>query len=205
MSRRTIIYAVIFSVASYAVAAGLALAFAAYAISVFTDPIVTLTIPLIIISIGVQAINKKNGPLLILLISALLYLVSGLIFLVPTFMIAGIVVELVSRLIGYRSFKAVMINTILAGSLAGIFSVVFGVLFIPPKALPFSTFVILLSAFSGIYLVESTIMGGISYYLGSYLIKSGVIKDVGEKKEENPKKENKSSFSMKENNESEKK
>ncbi|AWR96377.1 hypothetical protein DFR86_01640 [Acidianus sulfidivorans JP7] len=174
ISRREIIYAAIFSVASYAVAAGLALSFAAYAISVFTDPVVTLTIPLIIASIGIQAINFKYGPLLILGISSVLYGISGLIFLLPTFLVAGVVVELVSRIIGYRGFKAVLINTTLAGGLAGVFSVVFGVLMVPANLSTFTYYGLLI--FTVIYFAESAIMGVISYYIGSFLIKSGILK-----------------------------
>ena len=171
--KRKLIYAIVFSVASYAASAGLALGTAAYALNIFTDPMVTLTIPLIIVAIGIQAINAKNGPILILVISALLYAISGLIFLVPTFVVAGLVVEGVSRIVGYRSFKAVMINTTLAGGLAGVFSVVFGVLFVPSTASQFALDLML--AFTGIYFVESAVMGVISYYLGNFLIKSGVL------------------------------
>lgn len=174
ISRRQIIYAAIFSVASYAVAAGLALGIGAYAFSIFTDPIVTLTIPLIIVSVGIQAINSRYGPLLILAISAVLYGASGLIFLLPTLIIAGLVVEGVSRIIGYRGFRAVLINTTLAGGLTGFFSVVFGVLMIPSSL---STFTYTgLAVFSAIYFVESAIMGIISYYIGSFLIRSGILR-----------------------------
>lgn len=173
IGRRQIIYAAIFSVASYAVAAGLALGTASYALSIFADPIVTLTIPLIIISIGIQAINSKYGPLIILLISAALYGISGLIFLLPALLIAGVVVEGISRIIGYRGFKAVLINTTLAGGLVGTFSVIFGILFIPSTASQFSY--LLLAIFSAVYFVESAIMGVISYYIGSFLIRSGIL------------------------------
>lgn len=125
-----LIYASIYSVASFGVAAVMSLSLSLYALSVFLDPILTLTIPLIIISVGIQAINKRNGPLLVGLISALLYGLFFLLFLSATFLVVGIVVELVSRKVGYRGFKAVMINTTLAGGLAGVLSVLFGFLFI---------------------------------------------------------------------------
>jgi hypothetical protein len=96
MDRRTIIYGVVFSIASYASAAVLALSIGAYALSSFLDPIVTLTIPLILISVGLQAMNKKFSVIFLTLFNALLYAVSGLLFMVPTLVLAGIIDEFVS-------------------------------------------------------------------------------------------------------------
>jgi len=175
MKRRTIIYGVVFSIASYATAAALALGTAAYAINVFTDPIVTLTIPLIIISIGLQAMNEKYSVLLLALISAVLYI--PIPFMVPTLIIAGVVDELITWFIGYRSFKAVMTNTTVVGTITGVGSVIFGILMLGmPKTIPFNNLILAGIIFTVIYLVESAIMGYISYKLGSYLIKSGIIK-----------------------------
>ncbi|MCG3109369.1 hypothetical protein L3N51_01660 [Metallosphaera sp. J1] len=174
MDRRLLIYSSIFSVASFGVAAVMSLSLSLYALSVFLDPILTLTIPLIIISVGIQLINQKNGPLLVGLISAILYGVFFLLFLSATFLVVGLVVEVVSRKVGYRGFRAVMINTTLAGGLAGVLSVIFGFIFLGiPNIhdLPLLTLV-----FSLLYFGESAVMGIISNNIGRFLIKSGVIK-----------------------------
>lgn len=174
MDRRLLIYSSIFSVASFGVAAVMSLSLSLYALSVFLDPILTLTIPLIIISVGIQLINQKNGPLLVGLISAILCGVFFLLFLSATFLVVGLVVEVVSRKVGYRGFRAVMINTTLAGGLAGVLSVIFGFIFLGiPNIhdLPLLTLV-----FSLLYFGESAVMGIISNNIGRFLIKSGVIK-----------------------------
>ncbi len=175
IDRRTAIYAAVFSVASYAIAAAMALGVGAYTVGVlgpFLDPVVTLTVPLILISIGIQAINRKFGILLIALISAVLYVIVP--FLSVTFLVAGPIVELVSWGVGYRSFKAVMVNTTLAGWLIGFLSVLFGFLFLGVPHIPHLVEYLLL--FAVVYLVESAVMGYISYYIGSYLVKSGVLR-----------------------------
>ncbi|MCH1770935.1 MULTISPECIES: hypothetical protein [Metallosphaera] len=174
MNRRLLIYSSIFSVASFGVAAVMSLSLSLYALSVFLDPILTLTIPLIIISVGIQLINEKNGPLLVGLISALLYGLFFLLFLSATFLVVGVVVEAVSRKVGYRGFKAVMVNTTLAGGLAGVLSVVFGFIFLGIPAI--HELPLLTLAFSLLYFGESAIMGVISNNIGKFLIKSGVIK-----------------------------
>ncbi|MEL9970461.1 MAG: hypothetical protein QXR57_00605 [Metallosphaera sp.] len=174
MDRKSVIYASVFSVASFGVAAAMSLSASLYVLSVFLDPVLTLTIPLIIISIAIQAINQKNGPLLVGLINSILYAVFFLFFLSVTFLVVGIVVEMVSRKIGYRGLSAVVINTTLAGGLAGVLSVLFGFIFLGiPKIQDLS---MLLVVFSIIYFLESAIMGIISNSLGKFLINSGVIK-----------------------------
>jgi len=175
MNRRGVIYAAVFSVASFGVAAAMSLSLSLYALSVFLDPILTLTIPLIIISVGIQAINQKNGPLLVGIISAVLYAIFSLFFLTVSFLIAGIIVEMVSRILGYRGLKAVMVNTTLAGGLVGVLSVVFGFLFLGlPKGI--TDLAILTALFSLVYFTESAVMGVISHYLGKFLLRSGVMK-----------------------------
>lgn len=177
MKRRTIIYGVVFSIASYATAAVLALSVGAYAVSSFTDPIVTLTLPLILISIGVQAMNEKYSVLFLALVNALLYAAIGLLFMVPTFIIAGMVDEVISWFVGYRSFKAVMINTTVVGTLAGFFSTLFGIFMVGIVGIiPFNDLLLAFIVFTVIYLAESAVMGLVSYKLGSYMIKSGIIK-----------------------------
>ncbi|MCY0851030.1 hypothetical protein [Sulfuracidifex metallicus] len=174
MDRRLLIYSSIFSVASFGVAAVMSLSLSLYALSVFLDPILTLTIPLIIISVGIQLINQKNGPLLVGLISALLYGIFFLLFLSATFLVVGLVVEAISRKVGYRGFKAVMINTTLAGGLAGVLSVIFGFILLGIPSV--HDLPILTLAFSLLYFGESAVMGVISNNIGKFLIKSGVIK-----------------------------
>ncbi|BFH72356.1 hypothetical protein SJAV_03000 [Sulfurisphaera javensis] len=177
MKRRTIIYGVIFSIASYAAAAVLALGIGAYVLSSFADPIVTLTVPLILISIGLQAMNEKFSVLLLTLINAALYAATGLLFMVPTLIIAGVVDEVITWFVGYRSFRAVLINTTVVGTLAGILSVVFGIIMVKLYGVtPFNDLMLAYIVFTVIYLIESAIMGIISYKLGSYLLKSGIIK-----------------------------
>ncbi|MEJ2769905.1 MULTISPECIES: SPW repeat protein [unclassified Stygiolobus] len=177
MDRRTIIYGVVFSIASYASAAVLALSLGAYALSSFLDPIVTLTIPLILISVGLQAMNKKFSVIFLTLFNALLYAVSGLLFMVPTLVIAGIIDEFVSWVVGFRGLRAVLVNTTIVGGLVGILSVVFGILMVGLYgAIPFHDLVLAYVIFTVIYFVESAIMGLISFKIGDYLIKSGVIK-----------------------------
>jgi len=166
----------VFSIASYATAA-LALGTAAYAPGSFTDPIVTLTIPLILISIGLQAMNEKYSVLFLALLNAALYAATFLFFMVPTLIITGVVDEMISWFVGYRSFKAVMLNTTVVGTITGIGSVVFGILMVGLYgAIPFHDLILVYIVFTVIYLVESAVMGFISYKLGSYLIKSGIIK-----------------------------
>lgn len=177
MKRRTIIYGVVFSIASYASAAALALSIGAYAFSSFTDPIVTLTIPLILISIGLQAMNERFSVLLLTVINAALYALTGLLFMVPTLIIAGLVDEVITWFIGFRSFKAVMVNTTIVGTLTGILSVIFGIIMIGIiGSIPFHDLMLAYGVFTVIYLVESLIMGLISYKIGSYLIESRIIK-----------------------------
>lgn len=177
MKKRTIIYGVVFSIASYASAAALALGIGAYAFSSFTDPIVTLTIPLILISIGLQAMNEKFSVLLLTLVNAALYAATGLLFMVPTLVIAGIVDEVITWFVGFRGFKAVMINTTLVGTLVGILSVIFGIMMAGIiGTIPFHDLMMAYAVFTVIYLLESGIMGLISYKLGSYLLESGIIK-----------------------------
>jgi len=177
VNRRTIIYGVVFSIASYATAAVLALGVGAYALSSFTDPIVTLTIPLILISVGLQAMNEKYSVLFLTLVNAVLYAATGLLFMVPTLLVAGVVDEVITWFIGYRSFKAVITNTTVVGTLTGIGSVIFGILMVGLYGtIPFHDLILAYVVFTVIYLVESVIMGLISYKLGSYLIKSGIIK-----------------------------
>jgi len=177
MNRRTIIYGVVFSIASYATAAVLALGVGAYALSSFTDPIVTLTLPLILISVGLQAMNEKYSVLFLTLVNAALYAATGLLFMVPTLVVAGVIDEVITWFIGYRSFKAVIINTTVVGTLTGIGSVIFGILMVGLYGtIPFHDLILAYIVFTAIYLVESVIMGLISYKLGSYLIKSGIIK-----------------------------
>ncbi|MBB5253557.1 hypothetical protein [Sulfurisphaera ohwakuensis] len=177
MKIRTVIYGVVFSIASYASAAALALSIGAYAISSFTDPIVTLTIPLILLSIGLQAMNEKFSVLLLTLINAVLYAATGLLFMVPTLVIAGVIDEIITWFVGFRSFKAVMINTTVVGTLVGILSVIFGIMMVGLiGSIPFKDLALAYLIFTIIYLVESAIMGLISYKLGSYLLKSGIIK-----------------------------
>lgn len=175
MDRRSVIYAAVFSVASFGVAAAMSLSLSLYALSVFLDPVLTLTVPLVIISIGIQAINQRNGPLLVGVISAVLYALFSLFFLTVSFLVAGIIVEAVSRVVGYRSLKAVVINTTLAGGLVGVLSVIFGFLFLglPTGVKDIS---ILTTIFGLIYFIESAAMGFISHYLGRFLLRSGVMK-----------------------------
>lgn len=68
--------------------------------------------------------NEKFSVLLLTLINAALYAATGLLFMVPTLIIAGVVDEVITWFVGYRSFRAVLINTTVVGTLAGILSVV---------------------------------------------------------------------------------
>ncbi|BCU70838.1 SPW repeat protein [Stygiolobus caldivivus] len=177
IDRRTAIYGIVFSVASYASAAVLALSVGAYALSSFLDPLVTLTVPLILISIGLQAMNKKFSVIFLTLVNAVLYALTGLLFMVPTLVVAGVIDELVSWVVGYRGLKAVMTNTTIVGGLVGILSVVFGILMVGLYGtIPFNDLLIAYAVFTVIYFVESAVMGLISFKIGDYLIKSGVIK-----------------------------
>jgi hypothetical protein len=175
MNRRAVVYAAVFSVASYAVAAGMVLGTSSFALSIFADPFLTLTVPLILISVGIQVVNSRYGPGLIALFSSLLYAATGVLFLLPTFLVAGAVDEAVSRIVGYRGFRAVMVNTTLVGTLVGVLSVIFGILMlgVPTGTHDLSLY---MTAFSLGYLGESALMGYLSHLLGSYLIKSGVIR-----------------------------
>jgi len=177
MDRRTIIYGIVFSVASYASAAVLALGIGAYALSSFLDPIVTLTLPLVLISVGLQAMNKRFSVLFLTLVNAVLYALTGLFFMVPTLVVAGLVDEAVSWFVGYRGLRAVLINTTLVGGLVGILSVVFGIMMIGLYGtVPLQSLYLAYLVFTVIYFAESAVMGLIAYKLGSYLISSGIIK-----------------------------
>ncbi|AHC51221.1 hypothetical protein SUSAZ_04000 [Sulfolobus acidocaldarius SUSAZ] len=177
--RRAIIYGVVFSIASYVTAAILAVGSSVYALGSFLDPIVTLTVPLILISIGLQAMNKRYSIILLALINSLLYYITSpaLLFMVPTFLVSGVIDEVISWTIGYRGLRAVMINTTVVGGLIGVLSVFFGSILIGIYgSVPFSSLLLAYVIFGVIYFVESAIMGYISYKIGSYLINSGIMK-----------------------------
>jgi hypothetical protein len=79
--------------------------------------------------------------------------------------------------VGFRGLRAVLVNTTIVGGLVGILSVVFGILMVGLYgAIPFHDLVLAYVIFTVIYFVESAIMGLISFKIGDYLIKSGVIK-----------------------------
>lgn len=173
--RRATIYAAIFSIASYAIAAGLALSTGLYAINIFADPILNLTVPLIILSVGIQIINRKLGPLLIGLISAALYAVSFLFFIAIPLVLIALIVELLTRLMGYRSLKAVVTYTCIAGGLEGVLSTLLALYMIRVPA-PVVTSIYIWIGMSITMFLESAVMGVIAYFITSYLIKSGVVK-----------------------------
>ncbi|BBD73816.1 hypothetical protein HS1genome_2205 [Sulfodiicoccus acidiphilus] len=174
-TRRLIVYGTVFSVASFGVAAAMSLSAGLFAVSgpvgVFLDPVLNLTIPLLLVSIGFQVINARGGPIVMGLVSAALFAVAFLPFLSITNLVVGTAVEGSSRVLGYRGRRAVVINTALAGGLEGILSVVLGALFIGYVLQPD-----LALLFTAVYFVESTVVGFAGSSLGSYLIKSGVLK-----------------------------
>lgn len=116
-------------------------------------------------------INARGGPIVMGLVSAALFAVAFLPFLSITNLVVGTAVEGSSRVLGYRGRRAVVINTALAGGLEGILSVVLGALFIGYVLQPD-----LALLFTAVYFVESTVVGFAGSSLGSYLIKSGVLK-----------------------------
>ncbi|MGC8601982.1 MAG: hypothetical protein ACP5LS_06180 [Thermoprotei archaeon] len=165
------VFAAIFSIASYAVSAGLSLGTAAYAASIFLDPLVNLTLPLLILSVGFQAINKRGGALAIGIITAALFALSFMFFLTITELIAGALTEVSAYFVGYRGLKASTINTAVFGLSEGALSVEIGALFLhyAVPALPLVAFAVAfaaLGAFIG-YLGES---------ITSYLVRSGIMK-----------------------------
>lgn len=175
-TRKKLIYSTAFAVISFAVSAGLALGLAGYLFNVFMDPIINLTLPLMIVIIGIQAINDKNGPLYIGLITAVLFIIMFLPFLtIPWLIIAGIV-EVITRKIGYRGLKPVTVYTTITGAIEGILSVYFAILFgLIPKGVPLPSPADW-AIYSLIMIVESAVMGVISHYVGQYFIRVGIIK-----------------------------
>ncbi|BBG23972.1 hypothetical protein [Sulfuracidifex tepidarius] len=182
-TRKKVLYASVFSVASFAAAAAIATTFNGYAINAFADPIANLTLPLIILAIGIQIINEKYGPILIALISALLYTIAFLPFLSVSLLAVGIIVEIVTRKIGYRSLSAVITYTTIAGTGEGILSTYLAYFMVKvPVPMPgLLDWVV----FSVIMAIESAAMGAISFKVGNYVIRSGVIKEERKKAQEN--------------------
>jgi len=182
VARKKVLYASVFSVASFAAAAAIATTFNGYAINAFADPIANLTLPLIILAIGIQIINEKYGPLLIALVSALLYTIAFLPFLSASLLVVGIIVEIVTRKIGYRSLSSVVTYTTIAGTGEGILSTYLAYFMVKvPVPMPgIADWVI----FSVIMAIESAVMGVVSFKVGNYLIKSGVIKEEKSKVQE---------------------
>jgi hypothetical protein len=174
-TRRLVVYSTVFSIASFGVAAAMSLSAGLFAVGgpvgVFLDPVINLTVPLLLISIGFQVINSKGGPLLMGLISAALFAVAFLPFLALTNVVVGLAVEGSSRILGYRGMRAVVVNTALAGGLEGIVSVLLGALFV--GYLINATLALI---FTVAYFAESSVIGIMSQSLGSYLLKSGVLK-----------------------------
>ncbi|WP_338599752.1 hypothetical protein V6M85_10580 [Sulfolobus tengchongensis] len=173
--KRALVYAVVFSIASYAVAAGFSLSTALYAISIFADPLLNLTVPLILLSVGIQVINRKLGPILIGLISAGLYAVSFLPFIAIPLIIISFIVEGITRIMGYRSLKAVVTYTSIAGGLEGVLSTILALYMVKVPA-PIVTSPYIWTAVSIGMFIESALMGLIAFYIVSYLIKIGVIR-----------------------------
>ncbi|AAK40514.1 hypothetical protein SULI_05840 [Saccharolobus solfataricus] len=173
--RRAVIYAAVFSIASYAVAAGLALSTGLFAVNIFADPILNLTVPLILLSIGIQVINRKLGPIFIGLISAGLYAVSFLPFIAIPLIIIALIVEGVTRVMGYRSLKAVITYTAIAGGLEGVLSTLLALYMVKVPAPVITSAYIWTGVAVGMF-AESALMGLISFYIVSYLIRAGVIK-----------------------------
>ncbi len=177
-TRRKLIYAVAFSVVSFVISAALSLGVGGYVLNVFFDPILNLTLPLIVVMVGIQAINDKMGPLYIGLITAVLFIVFFLPFITIPWIIIAVVVEFLTRKIGYRGLKAVVTYTTITGALEGILSVALAVslfTYLLPKNVPMPTPTDW-AIFSIIMIVESAVMGFISHYLGQYFIKVGIIK-----------------------------
>ncbi len=173
-SRKKVLYAAVFSVASFAAAAAIATTFNGYAINAFADPIANLTLPLIILAVGIQLINDKYGPLMIAVISALLYTIAFLPFLSVSLLVVGAIVELITRKTGYRSLRSVLTFTAIAGAGEGVLSTYLAYFMVKvPVPMPGLLDWII---FSTIMIVESIIMGGIAFKIGEYIIKSGIIK-----------------------------
>ncbi|MUN28098.1 hypothetical protein [Sulfuracidifex metallicus] len=174
-TKRKVLYSAVFSVASFAAAAAIASTFNGYAINAFADPIANLTLPLIILSVGIQVINDKYGPALIAVISALLYTIFYLPFLTVSLLVVGAIVELVTRKTGYRSISSVTLYTTIAGTGEGILStyLAYFMVKVPVPMPPLFDWVV----FSIIMVVESILMGIISYKVGSYLVKTGIVKE----------------------------
>ncbi|AOL16176.1 hypothetical protein BFU36_04985 [Sulfolobus sp. A20] len=173
--KKASVYAAIFSVASYAVAAAIALSSGLYAVNIFADPILNLTVPLLIISVGIQIINRTYGPLLIGLISAVLYTISFLPFIAIPLLLIAIIVEVITRFMGYRSLKSVIIYTTIAGGLEGILSTLLALYMIKVPAPVVTALYIWVGVSIGMF-AESALMGFIAYQISSYLIKSGIVK-----------------------------
>ena len=165
------IFAVIFSVASYVVSAGISLGTAAYAASIFLDPLLNLTVPLLILSVGFQAINKRGGAFAIGLISAVLFALTFLFFLMATALVAGTLTEVSTYLLGYRGMKASVLNTAVYGLGEGALSVYIGALFLH-YAVPILPFI----AFSLVFAALGAFVGYLGQSISSYMIKSGLMK-----------------------------
>jgi len=69
-----------------------------------------------------------------------------------------------------------MINTTVAGTITGIGSAIFGILMVGLyRAIPFHDLILAYIVFTVIYLVESAVMGFISYKLYPLVITAGLI------------------------------
>jgi len=131
-------YAVAFSLAFYLAAAVLSIGTGAYKLSVFYDPLLNSTLPLLVLSIAFQVIDRRGTALALGVVIAALFAISSMLFLTISELAAGVLTELSAGLVGYRGLKASVINTSTFGLTEGALSVPIGSLFlrydVPPLA-----------------------------------------------------------------------
>jgi len=165
------VFAAIFSVASYVVSAGISLGTAAYVASIFLDPLLNLTVPLLILSVGFQAINERWGAFAIGVIMAVLFALIFMFFLTVAELAAGLLTEATAYFLGYRGLKASVINTAVYGVTEGALSVYVGSLFLhyAIPALPFTGFAV---AFALI----GALMGYLGQSVSSYMLRSRLMR-----------------------------
>ncbi len=143
-------YAVAFSLTFYLVAAVLSVGTGAYKLSVFYDPLLNSTFPLLVMSVAFQVMDRRGTALALGVVIAALFAISSMLFLTISELAAGIMTELSAGVLGYRGPKASVINTLTFGLTEGALSVPIGSLFLhyPVPALDFLAFLPALAAVS---------------------------------------------------------
>lgn len=175
-STRDVLFASLFAVAAFAVDAAFSLGLSSYAVSALLDPLFEFTIPLLLVDIGIMLMNSKVGAIELGIISALLYALSFLFFLVPGMVVSGIMMSVLGALLGFRTRKGAVANSTAFSLINGELSLLMGGILLGSSGILKVTNTILILLFP-VFLIEGVAMGFLSFSLFSYLVRAGLIKE----------------------------